>query len=330
MIAHTLSRIGDTLGKWTGCLFCVAFLLSAGQAVAQEFPTRAVHFMVPYSPGTPPDIITRLMAIEMAKTLGQPTIVDNKPGADTVIGYEYVAKQMPADGYTVAITPLSNLALLPSVAKDLRFDPIKDLPPFISLGEGRLVFGVSAATPWKSFQEVIAAVKAGPNKWNYGSASVLLRFPMLVLISDMNLQLTHIPYAQAAPYYRALAVNDVQMGFLSESGAATMPDKFRVLAVTGERNSPVFPDAVPFAKLGYPTLPPNIFAFSLRVGTPKAVIDRLHASATAALRLPDIKTKFAGLQFEVMNDTPKVAEERLLVQAKLFGDVAAKMGIKPQ
>ncbi len=318
-----------TISAGKGVLCALAMLVGA-TAWAQDFPNKAVHFVVPYSAGTPPDVITRLMAAEMAKTLGQPTIVDNKPGADTVIGYEYVARQAPADGYTVAISPVSNLALLPVVAKDLRFDPIKDLPPFISLGEGKLVFGVSAATPWKTFQEVIATIKANPTKWNYGSASVLLRFPVLVLIQDLNLELTHIPYSSAAPYYRALAVNDVQMGFLSEGGALTMPDKFRVLGVTGEQPSTVFPNAPTFAKLGYPQLPSNIFAFSVRSGTPRAVVERLHASASAALKLPDIKTRFSGLQFDIINDTPRMAEEKLAAQAKLFGDVAKKMGIKPQ
>ncbi len=309
----------------------LAFALTlCSTAWAQNFPNKPVHFVVPYSAGTPPDVITRLMAAEMTKTLGQPTVVDNKPGADTVIGFEYVARQAPADGYTLALSPVSNLALLPVVTKDLRFDPVKDLPPFISLGEGKLTFGVSAATPWKTFQEVITSVKANPNKWNYGSPSVLLRFPMLVLIQDLNLELTHIPYASAAPYYRALVVNDVQMGFLSEGGAATMPDKFRVLGVTGAQASTVFPSAPTFAKLGYPQLPSNIFAFSLRSGTPRAVVDRLHASAAAALRTPEMKTKFAGLQFDIINDTPREAEEKLAAQAKLFGDVARKIGIKPQ
>ena len=307
------------------CLLCTA------PSFAQDYPNKLVRFIVPYSAGSPPDLVTRIMAGEMAKTLGQATIVENKAGADTIIGYEYVARQVPADGYTIAIAPVSNMAILPLVSKELRFDPIKDLPTFVSLVEGKLVFGVSAVSPWKSFKEVMDAVKANPGKWNYGSPSVLLRFPMLVLIQDLGLDLLHIPYATVTPYYRAIIANDVQMGFSAEASAiATLGDKFRVLGITGERRSSAYPDAPPFSTLGYPQLPGNIFAFSARAGTPKAAIDKLHAAAMQVLRQPEVRTRFAGMQFEPMDETAQAAEQRLNDQAKLFADIARKVGIKPQ
>ncbi len=315
--------------RWMAC--ASAGWLFVTPVLAQDYPTRTIRFVVPYSAGSPPDVVTRVMAAEMSRTLGQPTIVENKPGADTVIGYEYIARQMPADGYTVAIAPVTNMAILPLVAKDLRFDPVKDLPPFISLVEGKLVFGVSSAMPWKTFQETMSAIKANPKKWNYGSPSVLLRFPMLVLIQEQGLDITHIPYATAAPYYRAVIVNDVQMGFIAEATAvSTFGDKFRVLGVTGETRSKSYPDAPTFAALGYPQLPSNIFSFVVRAGTPQAIVTKLHGAAAQALRMPEVRTRFNGMQFEVVNDTPQTAEKRLADQARLFSEVAKKVGIQPQ
>lgn len=308
-----------------------SLLLLTGQAIAQDFPSKPIRFIVPYSAGSPPDVVTRHMATAMGTILGQSAIVENKPGADTIIGFEYVAKNAPADGYTIVIAPLANQALLPLIAKELRFDPIKDLPPFIQFAEGRLVFGTPVTNPWKTFPELVAAVKANPNKYNYGSPSVQLRFPMLIVMENQGLDLTYVPYATVAPYYIALNVNDVQMGWLSEGSAANLKDKFRVLGVSGDKPSPTFPDAPTFAKLGFPQMPNNIFAFSVRVGTPKAIVDKLNAAAAQALQMPDIKTKLAAAQFEVSTDTSQQgAIDRLNAVSKLFSDVARKTGIKPQ
>ena len=307
-------------------VFCVSVA-----AYAQDYPSKPVRFVVPYSAGSPPDVVARLLGVEMSKTLGQAIVVENKPGADTVIGYEYVARQAPADGYTVAIVPISNSAILPLIHKNLPFDPVNDLPPFVTLVEGRLVFGVSALTPWKSFEEAVASIKANPNKWNYGAPSVLLRFPMLVLVQRMGLELTYIPYPQAASNYTALMVNDVQMGFLSEaSAAATLKDKFRVLAVTGDRQSQVYPQAPTFASLGYPQLPSNAFSFSVRAGTPQPVIDKLRTAAIKALQAPDVRSKLDTMQFDIIDESADAARQRLAEQAKLFADVARKVGIEPQ
>ncbi len=309
----------------------VGLLMVMRPAIAQDYPNKPIHFVVPYSAGSPPDVVTRAMALAMSNILGQATIVDNKPGADTIIGFEYVAKNAPADGYTVVISPLANLALLPVIAKDLRFDPLTDLPPFITFAEGRLAFGTPVLNPWKSFQELTSAVKANPGKWNYGSPSVQLRFPMLILMQNLGFDLTYVPYATVAPYYISLTVNDVQMGWLSEGSAANMRDKFRVLAVTGDTPSAAFPEVPTFGKLGFPQMPSNIFAFSVRKGTPKAVTDKLNAAAAKALLQPDIRAKLAASQFEVASDTtPQAAEERLNAISKLFSDVAKKSGIKPQ
>jgi tripartite-type tricarboxylate transporter receptor subunit TctC len=300
-------------------------------AYGQDYPSKPMRFVVPYSAGSPPDIVARLLGAEMSRSLGQPIVVENKPGADTVIGYEHVARQAPADGYTIAIVPISNSAILPLIHKDLHFDPVNDLLPFVSLVEGRLVFGVSAATPWKSFDEVVAAVRANPNKWNYGAPSVLLRFPMLVLIQRLGLELTYVPYPQAASNYTALMVNDVQMGFLSEASAvATLKDKFRVVAVTGDRSSRSYPQAPTFASLGYPQLPSNVFSFSVRSGTPQPIVDKLRAAAIKALQAPEVRSKLDAMQFEIIDESAEAARQRLADQAKLFAEVARKVGIEPQ
>ncbi|MBM3347432.1 MAG: hypothetical protein FJY55_13190, partial [Betaproteobacteria bacterium] len=118
--------------------------LGAGPAAAQPYPARPLRYIVPYGPGATLDIVARTMAPEMGRALGQPMVVENKPGADAIIGLEHVAKQSPADGYTVTIAAVAGLATLPLTAKSLRFDPLKDLPPVIGMVEGAYIFGSSA------------------------------------------------------------------------------------------------------------------------------------------------------------------------------------------
>ena len=149
----------------------VLALCCAPQAAAQEYPNRVIRIVITYAAGGVPDIVARIVAPEMSKVLGQPVIIENKPGADTVIGFDHVARLSPADGYTVVAAMVQGLASLPLLTKDLRFDAIKDLPPFIDLTDSRLVFGSAASYPWRSLNELMANARANPGKLNYGVAS---------------------------------------------------------------------------------------------------------------------------------------------------------------
>ena len=315
-----------------GLILLAAAALCVGavqSALAQSFPNKIVHFVVPYSPGTSPDIVARILAEEMAKTLGQPIIVENRGGADGAIGMEYVLHQ-PADGYTVLSTITSNLAILPLTAKNLRFDPLKELPPVIGAVEGRYVFLSSAAAPWTSFEELVAYAKAHPDKLNSGSPTPQVRMSNEELFRGLGVSITDIPYSSGGPYATALLANEVQMGFISTSSAISFGSRVRILAVTGETRRPPFMNVPTLKELGRPDLPGLSFTLNVADGTPAPIVATLHDAAAKALALPAVRKRFEDQGFDVVAESAEAATRRLADQYRFFSDAAKRAGIKPE
>ena len=307
-----------------------ACLFGAAVVHAQDYPTKPIRYVVPNTPGVIVDIVARVMAAEMTKTLGQPMVVENKPGGNYVVGFEYVAKQAPADGYTVVSVLVPSMAILPVTARGLSFDPLRDLPPVIGIAEGKYVFGVGAAQPWKTLAELAAAAKAAPGKFNFGESSPPVYLLAELLLSGVGASVTHIPYSSGGGYLGALIAGEVQMGFVGEGSAIGFGEKFRVLGVTGTNRSPAYPNVPTFRELGHPSIPGLSLSLNVRAGTPKAATDRLAAAAQKALQTPEVKAQFAKLQLEVTGQSADVAAKALADEAKMYSDVAARIGFKPQ
>lgn len=300
-------------------------------AGAQEFPTKLIKLVVPNGPGVIGDTLARIMAPEMSKILGQSIVIENKPGADSIIGFEYVAKQVPADGYTLVLVTVPSLVTLPVTAKNLRFDPLKDLPPLIGLTEGRYVFGSAGRLPWKTFNELVANARANPGKLNYGSSNTNLQLSAELVIRDLGLNVVHIPYKAGATYVLAVSTGDeVQMGFLNEGAATALGDKFRVLAVTGDKRRPPFNDVPTFMELGLSNIPGVSFSLNVPSGIPKPAFEKLRAAASRALQDPDVKAKFSKLGLEATEQSPEAAARSLADAARLYVDIAKKVGLRPE
>ncbi|MSP96470.1 MAG: tripartite tricarboxylate transporter substrate binding protein [Betaproteobacteria bacterium] len=307
----------------------VASIVLGGVAGAQDFPSRPIRIVVPSTPGTSPDHVGRIIATEMARNIGQPVIVENKPSADALLAYEYVAKLAGADGYTVGIINVPGLAGLPATVKNLRFDPLKDLPPVIGLVETKYLFGSSVKFPWKDFKELIAYAKENPGKLNYASLGPNLRLLMEVLVQDQGLNVVNIPYNGGGPYTQALLTGEVQMGYLGESTAINFSDKFRSIATTGRNRHAPFMSVPTFAELGYPQIRGPSFSLNVAAGVPKAALERLLASARQALQQQEVKDRFQKLQFEIVDLSPEAANKQLLEEAELYSSIARKAGIQP-
>lgn len=304
-----------------------SILLSVMQVgVSQEFPTKPLRFVVANTPGSPPDLVARILAPDMSKVLGQPVIVENKPGAGQRIGLEYVAKQVPADGHTIASVVVPTLAILPLTVKELRFDPLKDLLPFIEFAEGKLVLGSSSRLPWKNFQELVSYAKQNPGKLNYGASGQNVRLPVESLIQKFGIDIRYVPYNAATPYYQALVAADVQLGLLAESTAVSFGEKFRVLGVTGERRSATLPDVPTFAELGHP-LPGLTYSVNAPAGVPRPAVAKLYASASHALKQPGVRNALEKQQLEIVDRPPEVAVKHLAEVGKFLAEVAKKVGI---
>lgn len=308
--------------------FAAAFM--SAPAGAQDFPNKPLRIIVAESPGTTTDIVARVMAPEMSRLLGQPIVIEQKLGAGSLIGLEYVAKQVPADGYTSVSVSVTSLATLPLTVKDLRFDPLKDLPPYIGLAEGRLVFGTSPKLPWKNFKELVTSAKATPGKLNYGASSPQVRFPMLMLVQDLALDVVSIPYSAGGPYLQALVAGEVHMGFMGEAAAIGFGERLRMLAVTGDKPSVAVPDIPTFTQLGYPQVPGVGYSFNLPAQTPRPIVDRLNAAASRALAHPDVKGGLAKLRLDILDDSADTSAKKLAEIGRNYAGIAQKMGIQPQ
>ena len=305
-------------------------IIGTSVAPAQEYPSKTVRIVVGNAPGTGADLLGRILSPEMSKRLGQPVIMDNRPGAGGIIGYEYVAKQAPADGYTLAVVPVAAMASLAVSVKDLRFDPLRDLVPVMNFVDGRFILASPVIAPWKSLPEMIAYAKANPGKLNYGSSIPLVRLTTEALLRAAGIQVTHVPYKDGAMYSTGLGTNEVQMGFINETQVMGLGDKIRVLGVTGEQRLAPFLDAPTFKSIGYPQIPSLTFSLSVRAGTPKPVMDKLHATMVATMKLPEVQAQFGKLRFDTIVQSQEEAVKSLADTGRLIAEIAKSIGLEPQ
>lgn len=312
------------------CLLCVVLACAIQSGRAQDFPSKPIRIIVPNAPGVTPDILLRIITPDMSRFIGQPVVVENKAGADGVIAYEYVAKQVPADGYTVMLGSISQLAILPWTAKDLRFNPLKDLVNVVGLAKSRYVFASSSKLPWKTFNEVAAYAKANPDKMNYGSSGPTTRFVTEAVIRHLGIRIVYVPYRAGAAYQLGLVGNDVQVGMLSESSAIAQGNKVQPLAITGEQRSPAFANIPTFKEMGIPGIPGTSYELSVPVETPKPIIARLYAAALQSLQQVEMGVRLEKIGLNVIAESPEAAAARFAEEAKLFGDIAKAIGIKPE
>ena len=318
-----ISQFVRAVGLVTGLVF-------AASAGAQSYPNKAVRFIVATGPGGTADLLGRIFAAEMSKLLNQVVIVENKIGANQIIALEHISKQSAADGYTVGVIGTDAMALLPFVSKELRFDPFKDLVVVAGLAESRYALTGSVTKPWKNFAELMAYIKANPTKLNYGTSTIQVHFPVMVLAHELKLNMQHIPYSNANQYLPAIAGGTVDMGIIGEGSAASMGDRARVYAITGETRSAKFPDAPTFAELGFPTVRGPAYAVVVRTGTPQAIIDKLSSTTLTALATPEVQNGFSRMYLNTTPDKQDAAVKKFANQVQFYADFSKKMGLKPE
>lgn len=310
----------------------LATLLSSisSSVIAQEFPSKPLTLIVPYSAGATLDIVGRTLGEEMSKTLGQPIVVENRPGADAQIGMEYLANRAEPDGYTFLIASVPGMAILPLTVKDLQFDPLADIPPFIGLVEGRYIFGSSASLPWKNMEELAAYGKANPGKLLYGASNPAVRFWSEELVRELGLEARLVPYKEGGVYIQAVRSGEVSMGFMSEGSAISLGEGFTALATTGDKRMESFGDAPTFKELGYPQMRGVSYALCLPKGTPQAVIDKLYEAASKALQQPSVQQAYDNIRLVPTLRTQDEIVKQLAEQHAIFSKLAEAGGVTPQ
>lgn len=315
-------------------LIICASLAGALPAQAQEFPTKPVQVLVHLAPGTVSDLVFRAVAIQMAKNLRQPVIVENRPGAGGMIVYEHVIKNTPADGYILASSTNSSLSL-PLFVKTLNVDPVKGILPVAIMAEGALAITSPVAAPWNSMAEMVAYAKVNPGKLNWGTsgAASVANLNMEAVVLRDGLKITNIPYQGGNNMARiALYANDIQL--LVQTEAETLQDtrsgKVKALAISGTKRRPAFPNVPTFIEAGYPQLVGVWWALNVKSGTPKPIMERLNASANFAIQQPEVKEFFDKNGVYAVDMSVDAALKTVDDVGKSYADIAAKAGIKPQ
>jgi tripartite-type tricarboxylate transporter receptor subunit TctC len=290
-----------------GWLLAVAFSLSlAGVARADDYPSRPVRVIVPFSPGGAVDGPMRLIAQELGKRLGQPVVVENKPGAGATIGSDVVAKA-PPDGYTLLLASQTN-AISATLYSKLPFDPIGDFTPVTLIGREPGVVVVNPSVPARTLQEFIAYVKANPGKVDYassGNGSGQHLFAAM-LASRTGMKMNHVPYRGSGQATTDLLSGVVAMAIPGTAGMVghIKAGKLRALAVTGVTRSPQLPDVPTVIESGVPGYQAYVWMGLLAPkGTPAAIVERLNREVIAVLGEGEVVRYMAGTGIEIVGSS---------------------------
>jgi tripartite-type tricarboxylate transporter receptor subunit TctC len=299
-------------------------------ASAQDFPTRPIRIIIPYAAAGGSDITTRIVQAKAAAMLGQPLVIENRPGGGTVPGTQAVAAADP-DGYTVGVMDPAFL-VNPSLLASAKYDPLKDFVPVTLITATPLMLVVPPSSPAKSLKELIDYAKANPGKLNYGSPGNGSAGHLAVeqLRSVLGLNMVHIPYRGAGPAVAAIVAGEVSL-LLAGSGATpfVQDGKLRALAVTSPQRLSTLPDVPTFAELGYPNINVQTFAGIVAPkGTPQAAVAKIHAAFAAATRTPEIKAKLENMSQFPMGNTPAEFAEFLRANGAALNQVIRDAHIK--
>lgn len=326
MLAFRIALIPATIA--VSFMFFATFV-----AVAQSYPTKPIRMVVAWGPGGAPDVFARIVSQKLYEQMGQPVVVDNRPGATGNIGAELVAKA-PPNGYTTFNATLS-LAISTSFYKGLPFDPIASFDPVTMLASVPLVLAISPSLPVNSVQELIAFAKSKPGSLNY--ASVGSGSPAHVSAELFQhiagVKLAHVPYKSGGGMATSMLSGETQLGFPAIAPALphAKAGRLRLLAVTASKRSAAISDVPTFAEVGLPGIEAdNWNGILVPAHTPKSIINKLHAEIVKAARTPDVADQFVRQGAEVNVSSP--AEFAAVIKAEVakWAKVVKVAGIEPQ
>ncbi len=314
--------------KW---LWMCAVAILSTNTLAQNYPNRPLRLIIPYTPGGATDIIGRAVANKLTETLGQSVLVDNRPGANTIVGAEIASKASP-DGYTLFFGTLPTLVLNPATYKKLPYDPLKDFASVAKLSEYFYFIVARNGFPAKNIAELVAYAKANPGKVTYGSTGEGSPSHLggVLLESLAGIKMVHIPYKGNSVTNLDLMGErlDFTMTGLPSIESLVKAGKLRLIASTGLKRDPLYPEVATVDESGFPGYAVRTwFAIVTRAGTPRAIILRLNSEINRALQSPEVQKPLLDSGYELAKGTPEDLDQLIRDEIPRWTRVAREANI---
>ncbi len=313
-------------------LAAAALTLAAGASFAQSYPTKPIRWIVPYTPGGITDNVTRMVTAKMQASLGQNIVVENKPGANSIIGVETAAKA-PADGYTIVTVIAAHAANATLYQGRLPFDPVKSLVPVSLAAVAPLILTANNAFPAKDVRELIAYAKANPGKVSFGSSGIgaAAHLTTELLKQTAGIDMVHVPYKGTAPALTDLMSGNIQI--LIDVPSTMMPHvrggKIKALSMFSEKRLPSAPEVPTMAEAGGPPLLASTWVMFLApAGTPRDIVNKLSQAVSDAVKSPEVTGKLNDLGIIPVGNSSEQAAKFLADEIAQWGRVISTAGVK--
>lgn len=313
-----------------GVLSLVALCAAGTAAWGQGYPSKPIRIVVGFPPGGGNDIIARLVGAKMQENWGQAVVIDNKPGANSIIAAEFVAKA-PPDGYTLLVNATGGMSVNPVIYSKLPYDSLKDFVPISMVGVFPLVLVVNPSLPVHSVRELIEYVKANPGKLNYSSGSTAFQVATEMFKQMTGTHISHIPYKGSAASISAVLAGDVQMTIVDTPPLVPQikAGRVRALAVTSSKRAASMPDLPTLSEAGVPgydmALWIGVFA---PAGTPHEVAAKLNAEVVRIVNLADVRERLAAMGVDPLGNTSEQMAEWIKGEIARFGPVVKAANIR--
>lgn len=311
--------------------FPFLWLAGAAAIAAQSYPDRPVRFIVPYAPGGSSDVIARLLGQKLAENLGQMFVVDNRPGAGSMLGTDIAAKSAP-DGYTIILSDTPH-TINPSVYGKVPYDPVNGFSPISLVGTSAMFLFVHPSVPARSVKEFVALARSRPDGLAIGSGGNGTTTHLLAELfqSRAGIKLTHVPYKGAGPALVDVAAGQIPATFTSMATAAPLvkAGKLRVLGVTSVKRVATLPEVPTFAESGISDfVVEQWWGVLAPAGVAPPVVARLHGGIVKAVEAPDVRERFETLAVQPATDSPGQFRALLASEVKRWAAVVKEAGIK--
>jgi tripartite-type tricarboxylate transporter receptor subunit TctC len=304
---------------------------ASGQPAAADYPVKFVRFIVPYAPGGSSDVLARTLSQKLGTSLGQTFVIDNRPGAGSMVGTDIAAKATP-DGYTIILSDMPH-TINPSIYAKVPYDPIKDFTPITTVGVSPMFLFVNPSVKAQNVKELIALAKAQPGKLAIASGGTGATTHLMaeLLQSHAGIQLTHVPYKGAGPALSDVVAGQIPATFTSMATAApfVQSGRLRILGVTSAKRLAAFPDVPTFEESGVSgMIVEHWWGVMAPAGLAKAVAEKLRLAIVNTVNAPDVRDRFSVLAVEPRTSTSQEFHTLLETDVKRWAKVVKDAGIK--